>query len=154
MANEVIPANADRPQALHALVKKRAEIAGLIGHYQTMMRDLNSQLDNVDATIRIFSPTLDIGAIRAKTVPPRHAAVRGDTTRIVFNMLREANGHAITVRDIVVRVMRERGLNARDTKLVALMATRVRACLRMHRKAGHIRHGAMIDGCQGWEIED
>jgi hypothetical protein len=153
MPSEIIPRDGYRPQVLHALVRKRAEIAGQIGHYQTILRGLNVQLDNVDATIRIFNPAVDIGAIRAKPLGPRYAAARGETSRIVFNMLREANGDPITSRDIVLRLMDERGLDSGDKKLKALFATRVRACLSMHTKAGLVRRGEIVNGCQGWEIE-
>ena len=51
--NSIVPPGAEQPNVLHALTKKRAEIAGRIEHCQFTMRQLIAELDHVDATIRI-----------------------------------------------------------------------------------------------------
>ena len=123
MNNDVIPADAEHPNVLHALTRKRAEIAGQIEHNQLQLRHLIAELDHIDAAIRIFNPAVDIEAIRAKPVPPRHAAFKGEVTRVVFMALREA-ADPLSSRDIALRLMRERGLNPDDRELSVIMVKR------------------------------
>ncbi len=151
MANDLIPAGAEQPNVLHALTRKRAEIAGQIEHNQLSLRHLIAELDHIDAAIRIFDPAVDIGRIRAKPVPPRHAAFKGEVTRIVFNTLREAR-EPVSSRDIALRLMKERGLNPDDRELSVIMVKRICACLRVQKKKGLIRNAPYAGGLQGWEV--
>ena len=151
MPNPAIPLDAEHPNVLHALTRKRAEIAGEIEHTQHHLRKLITDLDNVERTIRIFDPTVDIGAIQNRPFPPRHGAFKGEVTRIVLSSLRKASG-PLTSRDIAVILMRERGLNADDRELSVIMVKRVCACLNTHRKKGLIRAVAMEGNLQGWEV--
>lgn len=150
MAHDIIPHDADQPNVLHALTRKRAEVAGQIEHNQLALRHLIAELDHLDATIRIFNPAIDIGAIRAKPVPPRHAAFKGEVTRVVFKALREAR-EPITSRDIALRLMNERGLNPDDRELSVIMVKRVCACLRVQKQKGLIRNAESLGNLQGWE---
>lgn len=151
--NETIPPGADQPNVLHALTRKRAEIAGQIEHNQLRLRQLVVEIDHIDAAIRIFNPNIDIGSIRPKPVPPRHAAFKGEVTRLVLDTLREAAG-PVTSRDIALRLMEERGLDSGDRALASIMVKRVCACLRVHRRRGLIRSVASVGNLQGWEIAD
>ncbi len=151
MANEIIPFDADQPNVLHALTRKRAEVAGQIEHIQLELRRLIAELDHIDATIRIFNPSIDIGAIRSKPVPPRHAAFKGEVTRIVFQTLRDAQ-QPVTSRDIAMRLMTERGLNPDDRELALIMVKRVCACLRVQKKKGLVRNVPSVGTIQGWEV--
>jgi len=151
MANELIPAGADQPNVLHALTRKRAELAGRIEHGQLTLRHLIAELDHIDAAIRIFNPAIDVGAIRPRPVPPRHAAFKGEVTRIVLDTLREAD-RPVTSRDIALRLMKERGLSPDDRGLSVIMVKRVCACLRVHRQKGLVRPVPTIGSLQGWEV--
>jgi len=151
--NDVVPEGAAQPNVLHALTKKRAEIAGQIEHNQLDLRRKLAELDHIDAAIRIFNPEIDISSIRAKAVPPRHAAFKGEVTRIVFDSLREAK-RPLTSRDIAVLLMRERGLSEDDRDLSVIMVKRVCACLRVQRQKGLVRTAPLNGNLQGWEIND
>jgi hypothetical protein len=150
MNSDIIPWDADQPNVLHALTRKRAEIAGQIEHNQLQLRHLIAELDHIDATIRIFNPAVDIAAIRSKPVPPRHAAFKGEVTRIVFKSLRQA-AEPITSRDIAMKLMHERGLNPDDRELSVIMVKRVCACLAVQRRKGLIRSVPLEGNLQGWE---
>ena len=125
------------------LIRKRAEIAGQIEHLQDRLRQHVIDLDNLDATIHLFDPDIELGAVKPKPIPPRHQAFRGEVTRIVLTALRNAK-KPLTTRDIAQRVMAERGLDTSNERLLRLMARRTGACLRDHRKRGLVRseHGA------------
>jgi len=150
MANEIIPPDAEQPNVLHALTRKRAEIAGRIEHNQLTLRHLIAELDHIDATIRIFNPSIDIGAIPSRPAPPRHAAFKGEVSRIVFKTLRTADG-PVTSRDIALRLMEERGLNPSDKELSVIMVKRVCACLRVQKRKGLVRNVECFGNLQGWE---
>ncbi|MFC3071209.1 hypothetical protein [Phenylobacterium soli] len=149
--NDLIPPDAEHPNVLHALIGKRAEIAGRIEHTQLQLRHLITELDHLDATIRVFDPTVDVGDIRSKPVPPRHAAFKGEVTRIVFRTLRSADG-PVTSRDIARRLMTERGLNPEDRELSIIMVKRVCACLRVQRHRGLVRNAPAEGSLQGWTL--
>lgn len=153
MANELIPWDAEQPNVLHALTRKRAEVAGQIEHNQLQLRHLIGELDHIDAVIRIFNPSIDVGAIRSKPVPPRHAAFKGEVTECVFDALRDAPG-PLSSRDIAKLLMRGRGLDPEDRELMVLMTKRVCACLRVQRMKGLLRNTPYPGGLQGWEIAD
>ena len=83
-------------------------------------------IDNVDATIRIFAPDIDLEEIRPKPLPPRHAAFKGETCRAITDALR-GTGEALTTKDITLRVTAARGLNAADPGLARTVQKRVGA---------------------------
>ena len=134
-----------------ALMQKRADIAGQIEHTQTALRQLIIDLDNLDATLRLFEPDIDLEVIRPKPFPPRNAAVRGNLSRIVFASLRQSS-KPLTAQDIAQHVMAERGLNTSDTQLVKLIGKRVGACLRHQRDKGLVRSEVGKGQCLGWEV--
>jgi hypothetical protein len=125
------------PHVVTALIRKRAEIAGLIEHHQTMLRQAIIDLDNLDATLRLFVPDIDLEEIRPQPVPPRHAAFKGEVSRIVLGALREAK-EPMTTQQLAQHVMGERGLNTADKRLVRLVGKRVGACLRHWRQRGSV----------------
>src|SRR5947209_6254789 len=126
------------PHVLTGLVAKRAEIAGRIEHAQTALRQLIIDLDNVDATIRIFKPDADLEEIRPKPFPPRHAAFKGEIMRVLMSALR-TSVKPLTGPEITMQVMAERGLNTAEPRLLKLVGKRVGACLRHHRSTGLLR---------------
>ena len=139
------------PHVVTALVRKRAEIAGRIEHTQTALRQLIIDLDNLDATIRLFKPDIDLEEIRPKPLPPRHHAFKGEVSRIVLSALRQSD-KPLTTHDLAQHVMAERGLNTADKKLVRVFGKRVGACLRHHRAKGVLRCAQGPGQYQLWEI--
>lgn len=139
------------PHVLTGLVAKRSEIAGQIEHVQTQLRQLIIDLDNLDATIRIFRPDIDLEEIRPKPFPPRHAAFKGEIMRVVMGALRTAD-RPLTGPEITLQVMAERGLNTADPRLLKLVGKRVGACLRHHRGQGLLRSLKGPQHLLEWEI--
>jgi hypothetical protein len=135
---------------LSGLIEKRREIAGQIEAVQMQLRQLIIDIDNVDATIRLFQPDIDLEEIRPKPLPPRHTAFKGEVQRIVLGALRDT-GIALTTKDITIRVMSERNLNLNDKKLVRIVSKRVGACLKHHRNKGLVRSERRGAG-MAWEI--
>ncbi len=139
------------PHVVTGLMQKRAEIAGRIEHTQTALRQLIIDLDNLDATLRLFEPDIDLEEIKPKPFPPRNAAVRGELSRIVLSCLRQSS-KPLTAQDIAQHVMAERGLNTSDKRLVRLVGKRVGACLRHQRAKGLVRSRPAPGAYLVWEM--
>lgn len=127
----------ENEHVISGLIRKRAELAGQIEHAQTTLRQLIIDLDNLDATIRLFQPDIDLTEVKPKPLPPRHAAFKGEVSRIVFAALRQSG--PMTSQQLAQYVMAERGLNTADKRLVKTVGKRVGSCLRHHRKTGLVR---------------
>lgn len=125
----------ERPNTVHGLIAKRAEIAGKIEHLQDQLRALVIDLDNIDHTIHVFDPTIELEGVYKKPVPPRHQAFRGQVTRIVLTTLKNAK-KPLTSRELAQRVMAERGLDTANLKILKLMQSRVGACMKHLEKKG------------------
>jgi hypothetical protein len=123
------------PHVVTGLIAKRAELAGKIEHLQDELRQLVIDLDNVDATIHIFDPSIELEDIRTRPVPPKHHAFRGEITRIVLAALKNAK-KPLTTAEVAQRVMAERGLDTANARLMKTMSKRTGACLRHWRERG------------------
>ncbi len=120
---------------LSGLIRKRQEIAAELDGVQAKLRQLILDIDAVDATIRLFQPDIDLAVVKVRPTPRRHEAHRGDTSRLILSLLREA-GEPLSHREITQRVMTARGLNLADRALCQTMRDRVGASLRGMRERG------------------
>jgi hypothetical protein len=141
----------ENEHALNALLRKRAELTGLFEHHQAVARQLLIDIDNLDATIRMFAPDIDLADVKPKPLPPRHAAYKGEVARIVLGTLRDAKRPCST-QELAMHVMAERGMNTADKRLVKTVTKRVGACLRHHRSKGLLRSGATVGKRLAWEV--
>jgi hypothetical protein len=143
----------ERPNTLAGLVAKRSEIAGKIDASRETLRQLIVDLDHIDAAIRLFDPDFDIASIRTKPTHPAQLARRGDSIRLILDLLR-ASTEPLTTKQIALQVMAHRGLNTTDDALVLTITRRVGASLRSYRDNGAIK--SIRDGRYGkydlWEI--
>ena len=117
------------------LLGKRQAIADELDATQNKMRQLVQDIDAVEATIRLFRPTCEIGIVRIHPTPRRHAACRGREQPPDSEHVREAGG-PMTTRDIVLKIMEARGLNVADRPMAETMRMRVSASLRGLRERG------------------
>jgi hypothetical protein len=81
----------ENEHVLGGLAGKRGELAGQIEHTQALLRRLVTELDTIDAAIRLFDPNADLGSIKQRLYPPRHQAFRGEMMRHVMGALRIAD---------------------------------------------------------------
>lgn len=139
------------PHVVTGLMTKRAELAGLLEHHQAKVRQLIIDLDAVDQALRIFKPDIELDDIKPKPLPPRHAAYKGEVSRIVLATLRDAK-RACTTQELTMHVMAKRGMNTADRRLVKTVGKRVGACLRHHRTKGLIRSAAGLGDRIAWEV--
>ena len=80
---------------------------------------------------------MEIGAVRIKPMPRRHAAVRHESSRLIFAILREAF-EPMTTRAIAKAMMEARGMNTADHAMAEAMRMRLGANLRKLRNRGKV----------------
>src|ERR1700733_4317815 len=139
----------ENEHVLGGLTRKRGELAGQIEHTQAQLRRLVTELDTIDAAIRLFDPNADLGSIKQRLYPPRHQAFRGEMMRHVMGALRIAT-EPVTSRDIALAVMKGRSLNPDDLELFATIRKRVGACLWKLKQNGLAREVPMVGDLKGW----
>jgi len=93
---------------LTGLVKRRAELAGEIEATHARLRKLMADIERLDAAILQFDPDYKLESIRPRAFRlPKDCAERGDMTRIVLDILRQASEPLIT-RDIAIELLTQR----------------------------------------------
>jgi hypothetical protein len=134
-----------------ALVKRRAELAGQIEATHEALRKMVMDLENLDSTIQQFDPNYQVEAIRPKAFrPPKDWSNRGEMTRIILSVLRQA-AEPLTTRDIALQLLVERALDKNDQRLLRLMTKRVGVALRGQR--GTVRSTQGPGQYMLWEID-
>ncbi|MGI4977972.1 MAG: hypothetical protein ACRYG6_13615 [Janthinobacterium lividum] len=113
---------------LSGLIRKRQELADELEDAQAVLRRVVASLDAMDATIRLFSPDLDLETARVR--PARQVAnPQQETTRHVLGILRNAE-EPLTYGEIALRMMQLLGVTVTDRALVEIMRRRVGTCVR------------------------
>lgn len=83
------------------LVEKRSELAGLVAHHQQQIVRLGCDLQHLDATLKLFAPEIDLRTLRPKEYRQRNSYFKpGECQRCVLDTFREANGAALSSRQI------------------------------------------------------
>jgi hypothetical protein len=101
----------NEPHVVSSLRRKRAEIGGSIRDLERRIKQQRAALAHVDATIRLFSPGSDPGAI-----PPRRAYrrsryfARGELSRLCLDTLRKADGQPVSAGEIATAAVAAKGL--------------------------------------------
>ena len=131
-----------------ALITKRAELAGLIEHHRKEVGRLADDLAHLDATLKLFSPEIDLRTIRTKGHRVRNRFVRpGECQRMVLNIFREAEGAALSSRQIGEALTARRGLEATTVMIEQMRKNAIGVVRRLERAgtlvlAGRDGHGA------------
>ncbi len=141
----------ENEHVVNGLLRRRQEIADALDLAQGQVRQLVLDIDALDATIRLFQPNAEIGVVRVRPTPRRHQAMRGESSRMLLDILRDAGG-PIGTRDLVLRVMALRGLNAADKGMYDAMRGRVGASLRGLKGRGRVAsEGTTVTGVK-WRL--
>ena len=137
---------------LTGLVKRRAKLTGEIEHTHERLRQMVADLESLDATIMQFDPAHRVEAITPKAFrPPKDWANRGEMSRIVLSILRQA-AEPLTTRDIALELLVARALDKNDRRLLRLMTKRVGVALRGQRDRGTVQSDQGPGQYMLWEI--
>ena len=122
-----------------ALKEKRIQIASEIESLQGKLRKAVIDMDHVEASLRLFDPDADMGALGPRKVPQVLSDIHGDTGRVILDTLRTATAPLPTAK-VCDAVMKARGLDTEDKGLCRLMMKRTVANLKhWSKKRGLIR---------------
>ena len=123
---------------LSGLTKRRAELSGEAETLRSRLTLIAADIGHLDAVIRQFDPDYDLGSIKPKRHRQQDAAGRGEMSRFILTVLREAT-EPVATHDVVRRLMVERGQDVEDRRLVALTMKRVGMALARQEKQGSVR---------------
>jgi len=88
-----------------ALRNKRAELAGVVSQLERQLSQQQADLTHLDATLRLFDPSIRLTEIRPRRQCVRNTWFRhGECVRLIYDALREA-GQPVTTRDLSERIM-------------------------------------------------
>ena len=75
---------------ISALSKKRGEILSQMRYYNKLMHELDADLKNVDATIKLFEPNFDFGTTKIVNRYSRNSYFQhGEAKILILNTIRE-----------------------------------------------------------------
>jgi hypothetical protein len=114
---------------ISGLIAKRAELSGEIIEAEKRIARLRADLDSLDATIRLFDPSIAPKAIRPRvkrTAPQRFRT--GELTRATLSALRKAE-RPLSVREIADVVAAECHMDMSTIPAANVVVANVRAAL-------------------------
>jgi len=127
----------ENQNVINGLLRRRQEIADKLELAQGQVKQLVLDIDAVDSTLRLFQPDIEIGFVRIKPIPRRHAAGQHESSRLIYAVLREAP-EPLTTRALVRAIMEARGMNTADHAMVETMRLRLATSLRKLRNRGKL----------------
>jgi len=123
---------------LEGLTKRRAELTGEVDTLKARLARIGVDVGHLDAVIRQFDPNYDLGSIRPKRSRGPDVAGRGEMSRFVLGVLREAT-ELVPTPNITARFMAQRGMDGQDRKLAERITKRIVSTLRHQAGKGTVR---------------
>src|SRR6202045_3064400 len=126
------------PHVISALRRKRAEISGHVHDLEKRIARQRANLANLDATIKLFSPSTNPDAI-----PPKRAYRRtryfahNELSRLIQDALRTAS-RPLTSAQMAAAVMQAKEMPPDDAAFKDIVAVRALTVLRRLRKRGAV----------------
>jgi len=136
---------------LAGLTKRRAELTGEADALQLRLAQIGTDVGHLDAVIRQFDPDYDLGSIRPKRLRGPDVAGRGEMSRFILGVLREAT-EPVTTQEVARRLMTERGQDMEDRRLVAQTMKRVGMALSRQKANGAVRSEQGTGQAVMWEV--
>ena len=131
------------------LVSKRSELTGLIDHHQKEVERLVSDLVHLDATIKLFSPELNLNTIKRKQYR-RYSRLfkQGECHRLAMDALRKAKAPVSTVK-MVEGIMKFKGIPSEQYQTVC---DSVNNSMRYAERMGNVRRSGMDGASIVWKL--
>lgn len=129
---------------IKSLAEKRSELVRQIEEHQAVIRQLNGDIDSIDAALRLFGAPVKTH----ETVYPRF---RKELARTVLGMLRDAGG-PMTAHTLAEKVLLARQISPDDVKLVKAMRARIRGCLMHYRQKGLLVSRENVHSQLEWSV--
>jgi hypothetical protein len=122
---------------IQGLLRKRGELAGQVEATRAHLTAMMTDLQNIDAALRVFRPDIELDELPEGTVPAPLTGFRGEIQRFLLDELRKANGPQSTF-DLADKIMAKRGVDPNDRIHATLVRKRTGYALAKLRKAGKV----------------
>lgn len=133
------------------LIAKRSEMAGLIEHHQKAIARLAADLMHVDATIKLFSPEVDLRTVRAKTHRVRNQYFKpGECQRLILEIYRDAAGQELSSRQVAEQMVLRKGFENTSDMIEQMQKNAVAVLRRLEGKLFQLGNG--IGRAQTWAL--
>ena len=133
------------------LIAKRSEMAGLIEHHQKAIARLAADLTHVDATIKLFSPEVDLRTVRAKTHRARNQYFKpGECQRLILEIYRDAAGQELSSRQVAEQMVLRKGFENTSDMIEQMQKNAVAVLRRLEGKLFQLGNG--IGRAQTWAL--
>ena len=133
------------------LIAKRSEMAGLIEHHQKAIARLAADLTHVDATIKLFSPEVDLRTVRAKTHRVRNQYFKpGECQRLILEIYRDAAGKELSSRQVAEQMVLRKGFENTSDMVEQMQKNAVAVLRRLEGKLFQL--GNKIGNAQTWAL--
>ena len=111
----------------HALCDKRAELVRLVADLERQAHNARADLAHLDATIKMFDPTIKPTAIRAKSAAPTRSPhfEAGEIARRCRDAMRVAGPEGTTAKIVAALALAEKGISPDNAVLAADFAKRM-----------------------------
>jgi hypothetical protein len=99
---------------ISGLLRKHAEILGVISDLERQLDQRHADLAHVDAVLRLLEPEIDLEKIPPRHRPPKRSSYfgRGEITRTCLEAFRDAEGEGwLSADQIAVAAMIRKGLD-------------------------------------------
>ncbi len=141
---------------ISGLVSKRAELTGLIEHYQAQIRLLSASVDHLDATLQLFDSELDVSSIKPRGIRIMNPwFAPGEMARLALDTLRNAP-EPLSTCNISDSLIALKGISIEGTKERDRLIKSLLGSLQRMRKQGVISIAGRIKGAGGgplvWKI--
>lgn len=134
-----------------ALTAKRSELAGLIQHHRTEIERAAADLKHLDATLKLFSPNIDLRTIRAKPHRQRNQYFKpGECQRLVLEIFRDTGG-ALSSRQIAEHIVERKHLE-NSVEMIEQMQKNAIGILHRLEKSETVRTAGKNGQGQTWEL--
>lgn len=134
-----------------ALTAKRSELAGLIQHHRTEIERAAANLKHLDATLKLFSPGIDLRAIRAKAHRQRNQYFKpGECQRLVLEIFRDTGG-TLSNRQVAECIIERKHLE-NSVEMIEQMQKNAIGILRRLEQSETVRTAGKSGHGQTWEL--
>ena len=138
---------------LAGLTKRRAELSSEAETLRSRLAQIATDVGHLNAVIRQFDPDYDLASIRPKRARPDDASGRGEISRFILQVLREAT-EPVATHDVVRRLMTERGQDVNDRQLLRLTMKRVGMAFSRQKALGTVRAIQGAGAVTLWEVAE
>jgi hypothetical protein len=142
------------PHVVSALREKRAEISGEILRLEKEIAQRRTELTHIDATLKLFLPTLAPHTIRPKQRKNRKSCwcEHGERSRLVLSLLRNSD-RALTTREITALLMTNAKLDPSNQQMREVVHKSILGVLNTGARKGIInKSGGSFGEVVRWQV--